>query len=179
MRLFLSLALLLSLLATAPAMANKAPPLPATIQTQAAQPLKVLGGATYRKFGFRVYHVALWVPGVRWDTAQPYALQLTYRRDLSKDTLVDGIMDGIREQEQADDATLQRWEAAMNAALTDVNEGDSITGLAVPGQSALLFLNGKQIMKIEDKGLSDAFFAVWLGKTADEDMREKLLSQKE
>ncbi len=178
MRLFLSLAMVLSLLATAPALANKAPPLPAGIQAQAVQPLKVLGGATYRKFGFRVYHVALWVPGARWDTAQPYALQLTYRRDLSKDTLVDGIMDGIREQEQADDATLQRWETAMNAALTDVNEGDTITGLAVPGKSALLFLNGKQIMTIEDKGLSDAFFAVWLGKTADEDMREKLLSQK-
>lgn len=170
--------MVLSLLATAPALANKAPPLPAGIQAQAVQPLKVLGGATYRKFGFRVYHVALWVPGARWDTAQPYALQLTYRRDLSKDTLVDGIMDGIREQEQADDATLQRWETAMNAALTDVNEGDTITGLAVPGKSALLFLNGKQIMTIEDKGLSDAFFAVWLGKTADEDMREKLLSQK-
>lgn len=178
MRLFLGLALTLTLLATAPAMANKAPPLPAGIQAQAVQPLRVLGGATYRKFGFRVYHAALWVSGTRWDTAQPYALQLTYRRDLSKDTLVDGIMDGIREQEQADGATLKRWEAAMNTALTDVNEGDTITGLAVPGKSALLFLNGKQIMTIEDKSLSDAFFAVWLGKTADEDMREKLLSQK-
>ncbi len=178
MRLLLCLALTLSLLATVPAMANKAPPLPAGIQAQAVQPLRVLGGATYRKFGFRVYHAALWVPGARWDAAQPYALQLTYRRDLSKDTLVDGIMDGIREQDQADDTTLHRWEATMNAALTDVKEGDTITGLAMPGKSALLFLNGKQIMKIEDKSLSDAFFAVWLGKTADEDMREKLLSQK-
>lgn len=178
MRFFLKLVLALGLLATAPAMANKAPPLSANIQTEAALPLKVLGGATYRKFGFRVYHVALWVPGARWDATQPYALQLTYRRNLSKDTLVDGIMDGIRDQEHSDEATLQRWEAAMNTALTDVKEGDSITGLAVPGKSALLFLNGKQIMKIEDKGLSDAFFAVWLGKTADEDMREKLLSQK-
>lgn len=177
MRLLLSLAVILALLAAAPVMANKAPPLPAGIQTEAVQPLKVLGGATYRKFGFRVYHAALWVPGAHWDSAQPYALQLTYRRDLSKDTLVDGIMDGIREQEQADDATLQSWEVAMNQALQDVNEGDTITGLARPGRNALLFLNGRQIMDIADKGLSDAFFAVWLGKTADEDMREKLLAQ--
>lgn len=171
------LTLLLMLMLNLPAAAADVPPLPTTIAAQSAAPLKLLGEARYRKLGFSVYQVSLWTAGPTHDATKPFALQLLYRRDLSRDTLIDGVMDGIREQKTADTATYARWTKLMSDALPDVVEGDTIIGLSRPGQNALLFHNGKLIMTIEDQKLADAFFNVWLGATADEDMRAKLLAQ--
>ncbi|MEJ0062252.1 MAG: chalcone isomerase family protein [Alphaproteobacteria bacterium] len=151
--------------------------LPAAINAQAGVPLAKVGSGTYRKFGFSVYRASLWAPGGSWDAAKPYALRLSYARSLSRDTLVDGVMDGIREQKTASEAMLVRWTQSMNQTLPAVSDGDEIIGLALPGKDSLLFYNGKQIMRIEDSDLSAAFFRVWLGEQADESLRDKLLGR--
>ena len=172
-------ALLLGFLSVPVYASADTPPLPASVIRQSPASLNPLGGHVYRKFGFSVYHIALWSAENRWDTAKPYALQLTYRRDLSRATLVEGVMDGIREQDSADDATLADWEQSMQQALPDVSEGDTIVGLALPGEDAVLFHNERQIMKITDPRLSQAFFNVWLGQSANETTRSRLLGQKD
>jgi Chalcone isomerase-like len=151
--------------------------LPPTIQHYFNAPPVEVGAGTYRKFGFRIYNVSLWARDKHWDPARPYALALHYTRGLSKETLVDTVIDDIRDQNVADDDTIARWQALLKQDLPDVEEDDVLVGLCLPGQNARLFYNGRQIASINDQDLSKAFFNIWLGDQADEDMRAELLGK--
>lgn len=154
---------------------DEARPLPGTVNEIVKTPLAKVGEGTYRKLGFRVYDASLWAPQSTWDAGKPYALQLCYTRDLSKETLIDTVMDDIGEQKIADETTLAKWKAVLDTSLSDVKDGDALVGVTVPGKKTLLLHNGVAIVTIEDQAFSNAFFSIWLGKNADEDLRSKLL----
>jgi hypothetical protein len=149
--------------------------LPAFVTQQIAQPLKQVGSGVYKKLGFTVYRATLWTPSGKWKPAEPYALQIHYQMNLSKDTVVDAVVKDIRDQNVASKATFAKWKSQLSAALPKVFDGDSIIGLAIPNQSSTLIHNGKVVTTIRDHKLSDAFFAIWLGKTADKKLKQKLL----
>jgi len=151
--------------------------LPPALQAHVGAPLSKVGSGTYHRFGFRVYVASLWAKDGKWNPDKPYALLLRYTRSVSKDTIVDTVTDDIRDQNIADDATLTRWQGVLNQDLPAVEDGDTLVGLCQPGKHSLLFYNGKQIASIDDAALSKAFFNIWLGQTADEDMRASLLGQ--
>ena len=161
----------------APAISHAESQVATYIQAQTKTPIAVVGSGTYRKFGFSVYRATLWAADGAWDPQKPYALELRYLRNVSKDTLVDTVMDDIRSQNVADNDTLTQWQTTLIGVLPDVNDGDVLTGLCLPGKKSLLFLNGKPIATITDTAFSKAFFDVWLGDQADEDLRKKLLGQ--
>ncbi|MDE1900882.1 MAG: chalcone isomerase family protein, partial [Alphaproteobacteria bacterium] len=50
-------------------------------------------------------------------------------------------------------------------------------GFVSPGAETLLYFNGKQIGEIKDPALTSAFFNIWLGAGADEDLKNELLGQ--
>lgn len=160
-------------------MAHADDQLPAYVGEHVKTPLQEVGHGTYRKLGFRVYEASLWAPGGTWDANKPYALKLHYTRDVSKDTLSDTVVDDIRDQNVTDDATFTRWEGTLRKVLPAVDDGDTMIGIAMPGKHSLLFHNGVEIARIDDAALSNAFFNVWLGNGADEDLRAKLLGQKD
>jgi len=153
--------------------------LPAIVQTQSHAILKPVGTGTYRKFAFTIYYATLWAPDGQWSAAKPYALQLRYARSLSKDTLDDTVMDDIRDQKVADEPTFARWSATIEKALPAVEDGDVLIGLSVPGKKSILYFNGAPIATIDDAALSRAFFNIWLGAGADEDLRNALLNKGE
>jgi hypothetical protein len=152
--------------------------LPLPVQQQVAVPLKKVGEGTYRKFGFSIYHAVLWAPDGTWRADKPYALELRYMRGLSKDTLADSTIDDIHDQGAADDETMTRWSAGIKRVMPAVQDGDIMIGLIIPNKVGLLYLNGVQIGKTQDNALSKAFLNIWLGKDADEDLRNELLNQK-
>jgi hypothetical protein len=137
--------------------------------------LDQVGSGTYRKLGFTVYRATLWAPRGRWNDRQPYALQLRYAMDLSKSTLVDTVVDNIREQ-GVDDTKIAAWKEALNDSLPEVKKDDEIIGVSAPGKESRLFLNGEEIARIEDQELSDAFFNIWLGNTANKKLQSQLLA---
>ena len=49
----------------------------------------LIGSGDFSWFGFSVYNARLWSPAQQVDFSQPFALELTYRRNISRDTLVD------------------------------------------------------------------------------------------
>jgi hypothetical protein len=165
----------LCLLVTTPLKAQEA--LPAAVQTYAKQPLAKVGSGTYRKFGFSVYRATLWAPGGVWNPDQPSALQLRYMRGLSQSTLADALTDDIEGQGVADDATFTRWSNWINQTMPAVQDGDVMVGVRKPGGDTVIFFNGQEIGRIHEEALSQAFFNIWLGKDADEDLRASLLKQ--
>lgn len=151
--------------------------LPAAVRDQLNVPVEKMGSSTYRRFGFGIYRATLWAPDGIWDSEDPYVLELRYLRDLSKDTIVDTTLDDIRDQHAADAATFARWEPKIRDTLPAVKEGDVLIGVAIPGEKTLLFLNGEKIAEIRDEALSRAFFNIWLGESADEEMKMDLLKR--
>ena len=57
---------------------------------------QLVGEARFRVFFFDIYHAALFAPGGRYDGAAPYALRLSYMRDVSSQTIVDTSLDEMR-----------------------------------------------------------------------------------
>ena len=72
---------------------------------------------------------------------------------------------------------MARWAAGIKKTMPAVEDGDVMIGVAVPGGEAALFYNGKEIAKIKDQILAKAFFDIWLGQGADEDLRAELLGR--
>jgi Chalcone isomerase-like len=153
--------------------------LPPVVLAHVSVTLKEVGTGTYRKLGFSVYHASLWAPNGVWDAGKPYALKLQYTRSLSQETLADATIDNIRDEQVADEETMARWSAGIKKTMPAVEDGDVMIGVAVPGGESALFYNGKQIAKTQDQVLSKAFFDIWLGNGADEDLRTALLGRSE
>ncbi len=151
--------------------------LPDAVSDQTSAALSIVGSGTYKKLGFLIYHATLWAPNGKFDKSKPYALQISYDRSLSKSTIVDSTTDSIRE-EGVDDRKLAEWRKKLEAVLPEVNDGDELVGLALPGKDSRLFLNGELIARLRDPELSNAFFAIWLGKTADKSLHSALLGKK-
>ena len=172
---FVVLFLTLIILVVLPMSLHAEDALPQALTAQLHAPLVKIGSGTFRKFGFSIYKITLWAPGGSWSDKKPYALQLHYTHSVSKDTLVDTVMDDIRDQNVGSESQLTTWEKMLNDTMPSVEDGDALIGLAIPGKKSLLFFNGKKLTSIDDPVFSDAFFNIWLGETADESLRDKLL----
>jgi len=153
--------------------------LPQVVQAQIPVVLQKVGSGTYRKFGFKIYYATLWAPNGNWDAAGPYALQLRYARSLSKDTLSNSIVDDLRDQGVVDEDTMAHWTESVRQIIPAVEDGDVMVALKISRKEAVLFLNGAEFTRIHDQAFSQAFFDIWLGKGADEDLRNELLEKTE
>ncbi len=86
-------------------------------------------------------------------------------------------MDDIADQGLADEATRTRWRMILDSSLQDISDGDVLIGFAAPENKTLLLHNGAVIATIDEQAFADAFFSIWLGDHADEDLRAELLGQ--
>ena len=172
-RIFICAFLLSFLYAPAASFADEA--LPDMVQTLTHAPLQKVGSGPYRKWGFTIYRATLWAPNGKWDAEKLYALELHYARSLSQETLADSIIDNIRDENVADEATLASWSTILKKTMPAVEDGDVMIGTFNPGVEAVLYFNGNQIAKIKDQALIHAFFNIWLGESADERLKKELL----
>src|ERR1700758_874703 len=100
--------------------------LPQAVLAEVHKPLVAMGNGTYHKFGFSVYKITFWTTDGTWDRNKPYALEMRYVRDVSKGPLVDTVTDDFRDEQVADDVTIERWHQILVNILPDVQDGDTI-----------------------------------------------------
>ncbi len=140
-----------------------------------AQPV---GGGDMTFFGMRIYRATLWSASRPFDPTQPFALQLSYYRSISRQRLVDTSMDEIlrlaRAPIPAD--TLARWKTLLASGFVDVNEGDELTGVYRPGRGMQLYDRQRMLADIDDEALARAFFDIWLNPgSRDRKLRQRLM----
>lgn len=146
-----------------------------------AERWQMQGSGEMRWFGFAIYGAKLWRSGEQWQSDAPYALELTYRRSISAEQLVNTSIDEILRlggaDQQRDEKRLQQWRTALERVFPSVREGDIIIGLHEPGRGARFFFNGKPTGSLDDARLAAAFFAIWLDpRTKAPELRTRLLS---
>ncbi|WP_349974890.1 chalcone isomerase family protein [Pseudomonas sp. WHRI 8519] len=139
---------------------------------------RTVGSGEFTWFGLRVYTARLWSAGSPQGWSEPFALELLYHRELSRDTLVQASLDEMRRLSDRPlaEATLERWAQAMNGAFVDVRPGTRITGVYLPGQGSRFYVGGQLRREIADPAFARAFFGIWLDPRArDPQLRQRLL----
>jgi hypothetical protein len=125
---------------------------------------RLIGSGDFSWFGFPVYGARLWSATPQADFSHPFALELTYRRSISRETLVDTSLDEIRRISAAP-LTRQReqdWAQQMRQAFVDVADGKRITGVFLPDRGCRFYVDGKLQHIIDDPEFARAFFSIWL-----------------
>ncbi|WP_202413826.1 chalcone isomerase family protein [Duganella sp. CY15W] len=139
---------------------------------------QAVGGGDLRWFGLRIYHATLWSASRPFDATQPFALQLSYYRSISRERLVRTSMEEIRRLSPAPiaAATVARWEAQLFSAFVDVRDGDELTGVYLPGNGMRLYDRQRLLAELNDEALARAFFDIWLNPDSrDPTLRLRLL----
>jgi hypothetical protein len=139
---------------------------------------QVIGGGDLRVFGFRVYTARLWSAANPLSADKPFALELTYHRDITRDELVEASVDEIKRTSPVpvSEEQISQWQAQMAQAFVDVQAGSKITGVYLPGREARFYVGEKLQHVVQDPQFAKAFFDIWLSpKTRNPELREQLL----
>ena len=71
---------------------------------------------------------------------------------------------------------LLRWRTLMAEAFTDVEAGDQLVGVYLPGQGARFYNRSHRLATLDDPAFAQAFFAIWLDpRTRDAALRRQLI----
>lgn len=154
-----------------------APPLPETVASLAPQ-VRVQGGGELRFFGLTVYDGFYWSPARGYSLDAPFALDLHYRRPLQGAKIAERSVDEIAKLGRGTPEQRRRWGEAMKAIFPDVDKGDRLTGVNLPGRGAKFFRNGQPIGEVPDPDFAAAFFGIWFDpQTSRPDFRRRLLGE--
>jgi hypothetical protein len=189
--LFASLLLAISLLSQAsaqiPAASSASSSAPAGVNVSRPQPgeltpyagnWQVKGSGVLRFFGFKVYDATLWLPAnsVPFSFERPLALEMRYATAVKASDIVNTSLIEATRISGASPAQVTAWTALMRGLFVDVQAGDRLTGVHLPGVGARFFMNGKPLGESGDVEFSEAFFRIWLDpKARKPDLRASLL----
>ena len=141
--------------------------------------MRLHGQGTLRWLGLKIYDAQLFAPSQFSANAsfeRPFALELTYARNFSSQSIAERSLGEIKRLGIGTAAQHARWLAQMQAIFPDVQMGDRLRGVHQPGQGVSFYKNGQRIGNIQDPEFSRAFFSIWFDpKTAEPALRNRLL----
>jgi Chalcone isomerase-like len=108
------------------------------------------------------------------DSDQPRHLVLKFIRDVSKSEITDAWTDGFKKN-AADYASLADRVATLNAAMTDLANGSTLSFSYVPGRGTNVDIDGTQKATISGADFASALIAIWLGKPPNKEVKVGLL----
>ena len=142
---------------------------------------RLQGSKLFRYFGFRVYDIGLWVGERAVDdnwADRPLALAISYQRKLGGEQIAERSLQEMQGLADVSAADGQRWLQVMKRLFPDVNSGDRLTGVLLPGKGARFFLNGSLLGEVAEPEFARLFFGIWLAPRSSEPaMRDALLGQ--
>ena len=131
-----------------------------------AQGPQLVGEARFRLFIFDIYDVALVSADGGYDGTPPYALKLSYLRDVKRQTIVESSLDEMRRQGITDETRLAKWTDWMATHFPDMQEGDEAVMVALADGGMMLLHNGTELGQSDDPAFTIAFFGIWLSDDA-------------
>ncbi|MCB6183970.1 chalcone isomerase family protein [Leeia sp. TBRC 13508] len=150
-------------------------------QSRLPTDLRVVGSGEMTWFGFSIYQARLWSKQYPFNPSQPYALELTYARNISKSEFVEASMDEMSRISgvSAKSSQMQQWQGWMEKAFIDVKPGDQLIGVHWPGVGCAFYSQSQLLSEIKDPEFAKNFFAIWLDpQSKDRRLREQLLGKR-
>ncbi len=148
------------------------------IAIKAVPDAAVVGRGVLSYAFWAIYEATLYAPYGRWDPAQPYALSITYFREIKGRDIADTSAQEIRRQGFRDEVTLAAWHTQMMAIFPDVKEGTLLSAVFTPGEHTTFYSGQDIIGTIKGNDFGRYFFGIWLSEqTSDPQLRRALLGQ--
>jgi len=139
---------------------------------------KLVGKGMFSYYFWDVYTGELFAPEGTYNNAPPFALRLTYQRELEGKKIAERSIDEMKKQGDVSSDNAQKWLALMEDIFPDVREGDVITGIATKEGTSVFYVNGEKADEVDDKTFTQRFFDIWLSdKTSEPKFRTKLLGK--
>lgn len=140
---------------------------------------QTVGSALFRYWGFEVYQATLAAPAgfdaTRYEQ-QRFALELQYRRAFQGRDIAQRSIDEMQAIAPLNAQQTRDWRAAMERAFPDIQPGDRLLGVHVPGEGARFYFNGQLRATVDDPVFSARFFGIWLSpRTSAPQLRAALI----
>jgi hypothetical protein len=169
----------LTLLVAAAPVAHAQTPAPAHVLRHVPE-ARATGSGRLTWLGLTVYDARLYAIGPIDAAAfqrHPFALELTYARALSGKAIADRSHTEIARLGSGSAEQRSGWLTAMQAMFPNVQPGQSIVGIHLPGRATRFYLDGRALGSIDDPDFGPAFFSIWLDpRTSAPQLREQLLA---
>ncbi|MCW8106995.1 chalcone isomerase family protein [Alteromonas ponticola] len=137
---------------------------------------KLVGEGRMRYLFWDIYDASLYSVEGRFRSDKPFALSLSYHRDIAGVEIAQRSIKEIKQQALCASTHLSRWEKMMSDIFPAVSEGDVLTGVRDSQGNARFFYNGREIGVINEPDFTQCFFAIWLDeKTSEPKLRQRLL----
>ena len=148
----------------------------------------VLNGAGVRtKFMFKAYVAGLYLPHTSHEARSvlnesgPKRMELRMLRDISRETLLDAMREGMRENTTTAEQTslvapMEKMESLFST-ISSVHKGDILT-LDFGVDGVVVGLNGETRGKVVSEFFAQALLRVWLGeRPVDRALKKSLLAE--
>lgn len=123
-----------------------------------------------------VYDAVLYAPQGRFSEKRPFALSLTYLRDLKGRAIADRSTEEMRSLGFTDEIRLATWHSQMRRIFPDVSNGTTLTGVYTGEGHSVFYRDGREVGRITDPEFGNYFFRIWLDEnTSAPDLRAQLL----
>ena len=147
--------------------------------------LAEIGRGELRWFGMEVYSARLLNGGERFEGLEatgPVALEITYRRNISRERLVQSTEREWRRLHRGlglpERSRVEGWLNEVAAIWPDVEPGDRITARVEPGGPTHFYGNDGPLGQIDDPAFGPAFLGIWLHPdTRDSGLRSALMGE--
>ena len=135
----------------------------------------LVGEGMFTFYFWDVYRASLYAPNRNYDHATPFALRLTYQRELEGKKIAQRSIDEMLKQQPLSKNVAEQWLSKMESIFPNVTEGDVLTGVAISEEETQFYFNGEYIDTIQDSNFTSRFFDIWLGEKTSEPKFRKLL----
>jgi len=131
-------------------------------------------------FVFDVYDASLYTPNAKATFEPPFALKLSYLRDIEGEEIADRSAEEMRRQDRVDEVTLAAWHSQMRNIFPDVSKGDEIAGIYQAPPQCEFYKNGQYIGQMAESEFCEVFFDIWFGeKTTAPKLRNQVLEKQQ
>lgn len=138
--------------------------------------LMLVGQSRLSVLFWDIYDIGLYAPGGIYESVKPFALSLSYLRDVSGPDITKWSLEEMQKQGADNESNLAAWKTELNRIFRDVAKGDELIGISHSYDEAQFFLNGVSIGTMTDQVLIRRFFEIWLSeKTSRPEIRESLM----
>lgn len=143
--------------------------------------LETVGQGSYRYMLWQLYDARL-ASGdgrfVDYQQSTPLLLELTYKRNISRDQFIKATVDEWKKLKQTSSEQQQQWAEQLAKLWQDVKKGDKLAAVLLPDNSVEFYFNGTKTGVLADEAFGPAFFNIWLDSaTSAPKLREQLTGQ--
>lgn len=139
---------------------------------------ELVGKARLKVMLWKVFDAELYAPNGQYGKQQPFALSLTYLRNLKGAKIVESTISELRAQGMQDESALTDWAKQLQDIFPDVGKGSNITGVRDAEGHTLFYCDNLACGSVSNPDFTNRFFDIWLGEaTSKPAFRKKLLNE--